>query len=359
MENVTGLSLELIIHPGETIKELLEDRSMTQEELAIRTGYSAKHVSEIISGKKNISSKFANSLEYVFGISMKFWMNLQAIYDNEILEFEKLNHIEEKEFSILEQLKEVIAFFRKNKIIELNSNKSMMILQLRKFFGLNDLSAISNLQMKQVAFRGAKNKINIYVLYALQKLCEYLTDEVSISTKFDKELLKSKYEEIKSTMFLEPNEMIIELKKIFAECGVVFEIVNHFKGAPVQGFIRKNKEKITLCMTIRKSFIDIFWFTLFHEICHLLNDDFEDKYIDYSIVESDIEKRADDYSCNVLINKEEYDLFKKSMKYDISSIKQFAKSQNVLPSIVIGRLQNDFHDYSFLAKYKEKYVWAK
>lgn len=47
-----GLSLELIVHPGETIKELLNDKNMNQEELAIRTGYSAKHISEVLSGKK-------------------------------------------------------------------------------------------------------------------------------------------------------------------------------------------------------------------------------------------------------------------------------------------------------------------
>jgi len=83
-----GLSLDLIIHPGETIKELLEEKNMTQEELAIRCGYSAKHVSEVLSGKKNISSKFANSLEYVFGISTEFWINLQGNCDKEILEIE-------------------------------------------------------------------------------------------------------------------------------------------------------------------------------------------------------------------------------------------------------------------------------
>ena len=62
MEKSNGLSLELIVHPGETIKELLNDKNMNQEELAIRTGYSAKHISEVLSGKKSISSKFANSV---------------------------------------------------------------------------------------------------------------------------------------------------------------------------------------------------------------------------------------------------------------------------------------------------------
>ena len=34
----SGLSREFIIHPGETLKEVLEDREMSQKELALRTG---------------------------------------------------------------------------------------------------------------------------------------------------------------------------------------------------------------------------------------------------------------------------------------------------------------------------------
>ena len=82
--NVNGLSLDLLVHPGETIKEILDERIMTQEELAIRTGYSPKHINEVVRGKKDISSEFANRLEYALGIPAHFWMNLQGIYYKEI-----------------------------------------------------------------------------------------------------------------------------------------------------------------------------------------------------------------------------------------------------------------------------------
>ena len=110
-------------------------------------------------------------------------------------------------------------------------------------------------------------------------------------------------------------------------------------------------------MTIRQSFSDIFWFTLFHEISHLLNEDFTDKYIDYAFIESEIETRADNFAKNTLINKEDYDKFIENNILNINTINEFAKTQNVLPGIVIGRIQNDTKDYSFLAKYKEKYIW--
>ena len=248
-ENMYGLSLDLIVHPGETIREVIEDKNMSQEELAIRTGYSAKHISEVLSGKKGISSKFANALEYALGISTEFWINLQGIYDKEIIELEKINEISEEEYSILEQLKEVISYCHKINILDDTSNESVNILHLRKFLNVNNLTSIPNLPIQQVAFRGSKNnRVNIYVLYAWQKLCEYFAQQNEVNADFNKELLKTKYNEIKSTMFLEPNEMILRLKKIFSECGVIFEVVRHFKGAPVQGFIKKKNNKIILCM---------------------------------------------------------------------------------------------------------------
>lgn len=359
MENVNGLSLDLIIHPGETIKEVLLDRNISQEELAIRTGFSAKHVSEVINGKKNISSKFANSLEYALNIPTSFWINLQGLYDDEIIELEKINNIKEEEFAILNDLRDITKYLEQEKIIDNNQNKSLVVLNMRRFLNLNDLTAIPNLPFQQVAFRGSKkNMVNVYVLYAWQKICEYYTSKMVISSFFDKDKLKTKYNEIKDTMFLEPNEMILKLKKIFSECGIAFEVVRNFKGAPVQGFIQKRNDKISLCMTIRQSFSDIFWFSLFHEIGHLVNEEFNNYFIDYNFIDGEIETKADKFAENVLIDDDKYQMFKEGDIDNYQNIKKFAKSQNVLPGIVIGRLQRDLNDYSFMTNYKEQYKWS-
>ncbi len=76
----TGISRELIIHPGETIADVLEDRGISQAELAASTGVSPAYVSNVIAGKKDISSKFAFALEYALGVPKSFWINLQANY---------------------------------------------------------------------------------------------------------------------------------------------------------------------------------------------------------------------------------------------------------------------------------------
>lgn len=81
-----GISHSLIIHPGETIADVINERGITQAELAIRTGVSPAYVSSVISGKKDISSNFAMALEYALDVPKSFWLNLQANYEADLLE---------------------------------------------------------------------------------------------------------------------------------------------------------------------------------------------------------------------------------------------------------------------------------
>ena len=85
----TDISRDLINHPGETIADVLEARNMTKSELAVRTGFSPAFIDCVIAGRADISSEFATALEYALEIPKSFWLNLQAKYEAEILEYEK------------------------------------------------------------------------------------------------------------------------------------------------------------------------------------------------------------------------------------------------------------------------------
>lgn len=91
-----GLYPDFIIHPGETLKEILVDREMAKRELALRTSVIEPHISKFIKGSKAISVSFAKNLEYALGIDASFWINLQANYDKEIANFEKVYSIDEE-----------------------------------------------------------------------------------------------------------------------------------------------------------------------------------------------------------------------------------------------------------------------
>ena len=84
-----GISPDLLIHPGETISDLLEERGMTRKELARRAGVSEAFLSDVIHGKKDISKGLAAGLAYAFDVPGSFWLNLQANYDAELSSIEE------------------------------------------------------------------------------------------------------------------------------------------------------------------------------------------------------------------------------------------------------------------------------
>ena len=126
-----GLSRDLIIHPGETIAEVIEERGMSQRELAIRTGMTEKHISTVISGQKNISPLFARRLEYALGIDASFWMNLQNNYDEEILSYEEIHAISDEEFSILDNLYVTANSLADYYFFKVSDDKVEMVLNYR------------------------------------------------------------------------------------------------------------------------------------------------------------------------------------------------------------------------------------
>ena len=59
----------LILHGNkEIIKEVLENRHMTQKELASRMDMSEKHISKLINGEVPLTQDVALRLERVFGV---------------------------------------------------------------------------------------------------------------------------------------------------------------------------------------------------------------------------------------------------------------------------------------------------
>lgn len=109
-------------------------------------------------------------------------------------------------------------------------------------------------------------------------------------------------------------------------------------------------------MTNRRKFADIFWFTLFHEIGHIINGDIEDKLIDYEFTKNKTEDRANEFSSNTLIDSSKYNEFIKKGDFSLPSIEEFSLEQNIPNFIIIGRLQKDkYLKYSQYAGEKVKY----
>lgn len=76
-------------HPGEMIKDEMQERKMTQKQLEELTGIKQSVISETINGKRSLSLNFAIALEKVFGIPADVWMNMQTKYDIDIANIAK------------------------------------------------------------------------------------------------------------------------------------------------------------------------------------------------------------------------------------------------------------------------------
>lgn len=80
------------IHPGEILmEEFLKPMGISQYKLAKDISVPARRINEIVQGKRAISPNTALRLSRFFGLSERFWINLQARYDLEI-EKDKLDN---------------------------------------------------------------------------------------------------------------------------------------------------------------------------------------------------------------------------------------------------------------------------
>ncbi len=88
------------IHPGEILlKEFLEPMGISQYRLAKDLSVPPRRINEIVLGKRAITPDTALRLSLFFGLSERFWINLQSRYDIEV-EKDKLENRLKKEVHI-------------------------------------------------------------------------------------------------------------------------------------------------------------------------------------------------------------------------------------------------------------------
>lgn len=74
----------LIIHPGEILKDILDTKNISIEELINNTGVDKTLILSVIDGKEDISNNIASSLESYLDIPKSFWINLENNYKEEV-----------------------------------------------------------------------------------------------------------------------------------------------------------------------------------------------------------------------------------------------------------------------------------
>jgi antitoxin HigA-1 len=74
------------VHPGEFIKEILDEIGMSQAAFARSIGVSTMRISHIINWKRPVTAELAFLIGKAFGQSPQYWLNLQTDFDLKIAE---------------------------------------------------------------------------------------------------------------------------------------------------------------------------------------------------------------------------------------------------------------------------------
>lgn len=76
------------IHPGEFLREILEDRGISQAQFARAIGVAPMRISHVVKGTRPVTAELALLFGRALGQSPQYWLNLQAACDLKIAERE-------------------------------------------------------------------------------------------------------------------------------------------------------------------------------------------------------------------------------------------------------------------------------
>ncbi|MCR5056182.1 MAG: helix-turn-helix domain-containing protein [Clostridia bacterium] len=338
--------------PGATIKEQLNDRFMSQKEFAARMDMSEKHISKLINGDVQLTPETAVRLEMVLGIPAKFWNNLEAIYREKLIKVREENSMDAdaeiaKQFPYCEMAK--LGWIEKTREVK------EKVVNLRKYFEVVELSLLGNEQITRIACRRlAITEKSDLALMAWAQEAKIKAREIQTLPINIKNLI-SAIPEIRNMTVQKPKDFCPKIKKCLADCGIALVFLPHLKGSFLQGASFMDGNKIVVGLTVRGKDADKFWFSLFHELAHIVLGHVGQ----INGTSEDDEKAADEWSGDTLITAEAFAAFRKNRDFSERSVIRFADSQGIAPGIVVGRMQSEgIIKYSMLNNLKEKYEIA-
>lgn len=358
MSNFIEYNDTIAFHPGYYIKELVEESGLTQEDFAKRLDTTPKNLSLLIRGEQSLSIDMAVKLSRLIGTSVGYWLNLQNEYDALVAEFRS-------EQELLEE-KRIFAnfdykYFRDNFGLPALPRKiDSQIEAVRRFLNVATLTVLSRKDMA-VNFRNSAEELSEISTIKANTMVQIATN-IALKTEAPR-YNKKKFEEATQyalTLTRNHKEFYPLLRETFLSAGVIFVILPNITGSRTNGATKKIGDNIMLMVNDRRLNADSFWFTLFHEIGHIMNGDYG---ISFEKECGTLEEAANKFAEDCLIPNDQYQEFVKRAKFDIDSISDFADKINRDPGIVLGRLQNDkkvdFNDWRMKPlrhKYKVKMV---
>jgi HTH-type transcriptional regulator/antitoxin HigA len=329
---------DVVLPPGDTLEEVLDNIDMTQAELAKRTGLSTKHINQIVNGAAPITPETALLLERATGVSARTWSNLDVAYREHLSRQQE----EERLAADLGWLDELpIKELIKRGCIAKRDRAIDTLREVCRFFGVANRAAWESLWHKPTAYRTSKAfTSDPGAVAAWLRLGELQAAQIDCDP-FDKASLMAALDDFRAlTCEPDPAKWWPGLVERCASVGVAVVGASEIKGARINGAARwLAPDKALVQLSLRYHWNDIFWFTFFHEIGHLLIHSKKDAFINDQGKHSGVEQEADGFAAQILIPRRfEADL---AGIVTLQQARDFAERIGIAPGVVVGRLQYD------------------
>ena len=332
--------------PGETLGELLQEREISQIELARRMGRPANAINEIVLGNKEITEDSALELERVLGTPAHFWLAREAKY-REFLARERDAEKADGRIQWLDQLPlkalQSVGALPSGRLTA--SFKASLVEPALRFFGVASPEGWENqYQRVQVAFRRSnpKEQTNNAAITAWLRLGEVQASKTRLA-RYSAEKLQASIADMRNLSTQNAVAIHSGLTQLCADAGVVLVFIPPIAGTHVSGVARWLGDRPVIQLSLLGKWNDRFWFSFFHEVAHILKHPKKAVFLDdasagHTTAHPD-EIEADRFASESLISTaQERQLGQVALTEQ--GIRQFAQRIGIHPGIVVGRLQH-------------------
>jgi HTH-type transcriptional regulator/antitoxin HigA len=202
----------------------------------------------------------------------------------------------------------------------------------------------TNGSMQMQFRRSLSEPTNIGAISAWLRMGEQLAEKAE-TPHYDEARLRTKLAEIRALTQLPQQESEPQLKRLLQEAGVTLVLVPAIPSAQVSGVARwLNPHGPLIQLSLYGKSNDRFWFTLFHDLAHiLLHSKKKSVFLDdpsKADSSSKEEQQANAWARDFLIPAEQAQQLA-ALGKSKTEIRHFAKKTGIHPGIVVGRLQHE------------------
>lgn len=338
--------------PGAVLRRVLDQRHITQSELALRTGLSTKTVNQIMLGTAALTPDTALRLERTLAVPSGFWNRLEAAYRD--------REAREKSAKDFERHLQWFRQFPKQELerrgaITPKSDELHQVEELLGFFGVADPDAYRRVWDTHVAagFRRAKHlDVDEHATALWLRLAERQAQQLELAP-YDAAAFTTLLPKLRP--LTRQDDTLAAFRRVTEKCaavGVAVVFVPEVTGTRVCGVARwmsSAQPLIALSGRYRKA--DSFWFTFFHEAGHVLMHPKRETCLTLEGQRDDadgLEEDANRFAARTLIGLAGLRSLRKGMA--LAEVKQLAEQVDVGPGIVAGQLCHRFGEWSRLSR---------